>query len=112
MALGRKSRKSQKRSNKTARKRHVHRGGAVCPTCRGSGGYNRTFTCPGCDGTGGHMEEVTDFRGKLVRQWQNCLVCRGAKVMSEFVACGTCYGSGTVPDPEPEQKGHRGRYRY
>lgn len=61
------------------------------------------------------MEEVMDYRGNYVNQWQNCHVCRGSGEVSHFVACGTCYGSGTVRDPEPEyqQPGPRrsGRFR-
>lgn len=55
-----------------------------------------------------------DYRGNYVNQWQNCLVCRGSGEVSHFVACRTCYGSGTVADPEPEyQPGPRrsGRFR-
>ena len=98
MAIRRKSRKSQRRSNKTARKRRVHRGGAQCPTCGGKGGYTETLTSSGCDGKGGHVEEVIDSRGNYVNQWQNCLVCRGSGELRNFVTCDTCNGSGTVPD--------------
>ena len=97
MALRRKSRKSQRKSNKTARKRRVHRGGARCPACAGSGGYDSTSQCYACDGKGGHMEEV-NFRGYTENMWQSCQICRGSGEIKNFITCSRCHGSGTVPD--------------
>ena len=52
MALRKRSRKSERKSNKTAKKRHVHRGGATCPNCNGAGATFRQIPCSSCDGKG------------------------------------------------------------
>ena len=65
MALRKRSRKSERKSNKTAKKRHVHRGGAMCPNCNGAGATFRQIPSSGCDGQGHFLEILTDFRGSL-----------------------------------------------
>ena len=108
MVLRKKSRKSQRKSNKTTRKRHDYRGGATCPNCNGAGGFRQTVVCNGCNGKGGFLEMSTDFQGRPKKIWQNCQVCQGSGKGTIDVPCYTCRGSGQVPDAP--SKGRRGRY--
>ena len=104
MALRKRSRKSERKSNKTAKKRHVHRGGATCPNCNGAGATFRQIPCSSCDGQGHFLEILTDFRGKPRKVWHNCQVCGGNGTATIEVPCYTCGGTGQVPDPPPQGK--------
>jgi DnaJ-class molecular chaperone len=104
MVLRKKSRKSQRKSNKTARKRHVHRGGATCPGCNGVGALIQTVDCSGCGGRGRFLEASTDSSGRPVKVWQNCPVCGGNGKVTVERPCYTCGGSGQVPDPPKGQR--------
>ena len=96
MAASRKNtRKSQRKFNKTAKKRHVHSGGAVCPSCNGAGGFTQTSTCGKCNGQGGWWE------GKL---WQGCRTCNRTGVLSYDVTCNNCGGTGQIPDKAPNRR--------
>ena len=112
MALRRKSRKSQRKSNKTARKRHIHRGGARCRTCGGSGGLTYTLPCNACDGKGGRTTDVTDSDGNLVKKYEQCAICKGKGETENRFDCMTCNGTGTVPDPKPILNEKTGQYYY
>lgn len=104
MVLRKKSRKSQRKSNKTARKRHVHRGGATCPNCNGEGATFRKIDCTSCEGKGQFLEITTDNWGKPKKIWHNCPICKGTGKVTVPVSCYTCGGTGQVPDPPKGQR--------